>query len=61
MPKENTISQSLHATILLNSGDFFIKIGKPCTQIGKLTNGVMRGFVYDTDGNEITTHFFSRR
>jgi len=56
--KKNTISQSLHATILLSSSDYFIKIGKPCTQIGKLIKGVMRGYVYDNNGNEITTHFF---
>lgn len=58
MDKRPTLDESLHATHKVKAGEYFIKIGKPCTKIGKLLNGVMRGFVFDNDGNEITTHFY---
>ncbi len=57
MNKE-TISRSLHSIKHLKGGDLFLKIGKPCIEIGMLKKGIMRGFVYDNDGNEITTHFY---
>lgn len=49
---------SLHDTELLKSGDFFLKQEGHCRKIGRLVKGVMRGFVLDVDGNEITTHFY---
>ncbi|TSE04964.1 Crp/Fnr family transcriptional regulator [Aquimarina algiphila] len=58
MSKKTTISESLHRTELFNRGDFFLQYGKPCIEIGMLIKGIMRGFVYDNDGNEITTHFY---
>lgn len=58
MNKPPTLSESLHSTESLKRGDLFLKHGRPCTKIGKLTKGVMRGFVYDDDGDEITTHFY---
>lgn len=51
-------NDSLHSDEYLKSGEFFLKAGKPCTKIGKLMHGVMRGFVYDQEGEEITTHFY---
>ncbi len=51
-------NDSLHSDEFLKSGEFFLKAGKPCTKIGKLMQGVMRGFVYDQDGEEVTTHFY---
>ena len=53
-----TLTESLHSTEVLNNGDFFLKSGRPCTKIGKLTKGVLRGFVYGIEGEEITTHFY---
>jgi len=53
-----TTSESLHIIKHLKSNDLFFQIGKPCIEIGMLKKGVMRGFVYDNDGNEITTHFY---
>ena len=53
-----TTSESLHEIKNLKSGDFFQKFGKPCLEIGMLKKGIMRGFVFDNDGNEITTHFY---
>ncbi|MDY8135950.1 Crp/Fnr family transcriptional regulator [Aquimarina sp. 2201CG5-10] len=58
MSQKSTLDESLHETLVYNTGDCFLKIGKPCTKIGKIIKGVMRGFVYDNDGNEITTHFY---
>lgn len=52
------IIESLHNNEILKKGDFFLKCGNPCTRIGRLMKGVMRGFVIDNDGNEITTHFY---
>ncbi|WP_297099522.1 Crp/Fnr family transcriptional regulator [uncultured Draconibacterium sp.] len=49
---------SLHDTERLKSGDFFLKEESHCRKIGRLVKGVMRGFVLDVDGNEITTHFY---
>ena len=57
MQKE-TVSESLHTIKHLKSGDLFLKSGKPCIKIGVLEKGIMRGFVYDNNGNEITTHFY---
>ncbi|MEL6255783.1 MAG: Crp/Fnr family transcriptional regulator [Bacteroidota bacterium] len=49
---------SLHTTIHLKKGEHFLEQGKLCTRIGRLTQGVMRGYVLDVDGNEISTHFY---
>ncbi len=58
MHQNPTLNESLHSIESLKRGDFFLEQGKPCNKIGKLVKGVMRGFVYDNDGNEITTHFY---
>ncbi len=58
MNQKPTISESLHSVQYIKRGEFFLKVGNPCTKIGMLKQGVMRGFVYDNDGNEITTHFY---
>ena len=53
-----SLSQSLHKTEELQTGDFFLKSGKPCTKIGQVLKGILRGFVYDQNGDEVTTHFY---
>ncbi|RPH32072.1 MAG: Crp/Fnr family transcriptional regulator [Bacteroidales bacterium] len=50
--------ESLHNTIFLKKGETFLEYSNRCTRIGRLTKGVLRGFVVDNDGNEITTHFY---
>lgn len=52
------INESIHRIKLLKRGDYFIKYGYPCNEIGRLNKGVMRGFVFDNEANEITTHFY---
>lgn len=58
MNKTPSLTESIHHTEFLKHKDFFLKQGKPCTKIGKLMKGIMRGYVFDNDGNEITTHFY---
>ena len=53
-----TINDSIHKTEHVKKGKCFLLIGRPCTKIGRLTSGVLRGFVISTSGEEITTHFF---
>ena len=60
MTLSTKLNESLHNIEYLKKGGFFLKQGKLCTKIGKLTNGVLRGFVYDNDGNDITTHFYQK-
>ena len=52
------INESIHKSELVKKGNCFLKIGSPCNKIGKIKNGILRGFVYDDEGNEITTHFY---
>jgi len=58
MKLKPTPNEFLHTIEHLSSGDFFLKSGKLCSKIGKINKGALRGFVYDCDGNEITTHFY---
>ncbi|MCG8581988.1 MAG: Crp/Fnr family transcriptional regulator [Bacteroidales bacterium] len=53
-----TLSDSLHRNKTLKKGEFFIKEGAPCKHIGQVISGVLRGFVFDSNGDEITTHFY---
>ena len=50
--------ESIHKTEVVKKEDYFLKIGRPCSKIGRLTKGVLRGFVIGASGEEITTHFF---
>ena len=58
MSQSPSLNESLHSTELLKKGDFFLQVGNPCTKIGKLEKGILRGFVFDNDGDEVTTHFY---
>ncbi len=49
---------SLHSQIEIKKGAFFIKEGQKNLKIGRLLSGVLRGYVIDDDGNEVTTHFY---
>jgi CRP-like cAMP-binding protein len=43
----------------INRHQFLYKSGKICNEYYFLENGFMRAFAYDTDGNDITTNFYS--
>lgn len=51
-------NEALHFDVTLKKGDCFLPAGKPCSKIGRLKQGVLRGFVLDQQGEEITTHFY---
>lgn len=53
--------ESLHKTIVVKKGDLFITEGEKNRKIGRIFSGVMRGFVIDEEGNEITTHFYQEK
>ncbi len=50
--------ESLHKTIILKKGALFVEEGQLNKYIGRLLSGVLRGYVIDESGNEITTHFY---
>ena len=39
--------------------EFFLREGKICNEYLFLEDGFMRAFAYDTDGNDVTTNFYS--
>ncbi len=49
---------SLHHSEIIAKGDFFLKHGQKNLKIGRVEQGVFRGYVTDDEGNEITTHFY---
>ena len=53
-----SLNESIHKTEFVKKGKTFLSVGRPCTKIGRLTNGVLRGYLISTSGQEITTHFF---
>lgn len=55
---DTSFIDSLHDTIMLKKGEHFIEKDDVCSIIGRLTKGIIRGYVFDKDGNEITTHFY---
>jgi len=52
------INESLHIELTLRKGDFFVKNGQKNYRIGKILEGILRGFTINNEGEEITTHFF---
>ncbi len=52
------INESLHTELILRKGDFFVQNGHPNYRIGKILEGILRGFTINNEGEEITTHFF---
>lgn len=61
MDNSPNINEGIHETVSIRQGDFFLQQGKPCDKIGKLMTGVMRGYTVDSDGNEVTTHFYQEQ
>lgn len=62
LTEENlTMISDMHTKVIFYKGDFFLKRDERSHSYLILENGLMRSFVYDYDGNEITTNFFSNR
>lgn len=55
------INESLHTELIIQKGDFFVKNGQQNYRIGKILNGILRGFTINNDGQEVTTHFFMEK
>lgn len=58
METNEKLNHSLHDTTTLANGAFFLKQGSPCTKIGKIVKGVLRAYIHDQEGLEVTTHFY---
>ena len=43
-----------------NKNDYFLKSGNISNEYYFLAAGLMRAFTFDTDGNEVTTYFYTR-
>src|SRR5690554_1329501 len=50
---------NLHKEINFSKGDYYLKRGEQSDSYLILDDGLMRSFVFDYDGNEITTNFFT--
>lgn len=59
--KELSVISSLHQKEIYTKGDFYLKKGEKPDSYLILESGLMRSFVYDYNGNDITTHFFTER
>ncbi len=53
-----TISEA-HKEITFNKGDLFLSKGEISNSFLILENGLMRSFLFNYEGNEITTNFYS--
>ena len=45
--------------VVFSKGDFLIKEGQTANEYFCLESGLIRAFVYDYNGNDITTNFFT--
>ena len=59
--KDLAIINALHKRVVYNKGDFYLRKGENPHSYLILQKGLMRSFVFDYDGNEITTHFFTEQ
>lgn len=50
--------ESLHHKEIIKKGEDFLQYGKQNKKIGRVESGVLRGFIIDEAGNEVTTHFY---
>ena len=58
MKSKTTINESIHHLEQFQKGEVFLSAGTACSKIAMLEKGVMRGYVFGLDGDEITTHFY---
>ena len=52
------MNDSLHTDLIIRRNEFFVQNGQANYRIGKIIEGVLRGFTVNNDGDEITTHFY---
>ncbi len=56
--KAKQISQHFNEKLFLKN-DYILKEGTVCRESHFIEEGLVRGYVVDLDGNEVTTHFYS--
>lgn len=56
--QELKLTMSSYEPQSIEANDFFLKEGQICHYIGVVTNGLLRAYVIDDFGNEITTAFY---
>jgi len=54
----NEIAEAF-SPIHLKKGEFFLEEGRRSNEYLFLQQGILRAFLFDTDGNEVTTNFYS--
>lgn len=47
------------AACVISKGEFLLREGKVCNEYFFLEEGFMRAFAHDTEGNDVTTNFYS--
>ena len=55
-------AEEIAATFLpktINRGEYLFKAGRVCNDYFFLENGFIRAFAHDTEGNDVTTNFYS--
>jgi CRP-like cAMP-binding protein len=45
----------------IKKNGFLLKAGAVCNQTHFIEEGILRAYIYDLDGNDVTTDFFSKR
>ncbi len=55
--EEKSIIEKAFSTIEISKGNFWVKQGKVCDQVGFVLSGRLRNYYFDDSGNEITCYF----
>lgn len=57
-PEELEVISKAHEKVVFQKGDFILREGKTANDYYILEKGLIRSFVNDFNGNDVTTHFF---
>ena len=57
--EEKAIIEKAYGSLEISKGDYFVKQGMICEQVGFVLSGKMRTYYMDESGNEITCYFVS--
>ena len=55
--EEKSTIEKAFSTIEISKGNFWVKQGKICDQVGFVLSGRLRNYYFDDSGNEITCYF----
>ena len=57
--EEKSIIEKAFSIIEISKGNFWVKQGKICDQVGFVVSGRLRNYYIDESGNDITCYFVS--